>query len=91
MRSRVDEEAAGGRCAEDWDEVGGDIGAHAGCGAARVEVVGVEANTRIQQRSGDRKLGCMSGRESLRGQSGARELLSKTRQVAGTNEKRQRL
>jgi hypothetical protein len=35
-------QAAERRRAEDWDEVGGDVGAHAGCGAARMEVVGDE-------------------------------------------------
>jgi hypothetical protein len=82
----------GGRRAEDWDEVRGDVGAHAGCGAACVEAVGVEAKTRVSSRGAETdELGCMSGRESLQGRRGARELLSKTCQVAGTDEKRQRL
>jgi hypothetical protein len=33
-------------CLQRADEVGGDVDAHAGCGAARVEVIGVEAKTR---------------------------------------------
>jgi hypothetical protein len=82
----------GGRHAKDWDEARGDVGVHAGCGATRVEVVGVEAKTRTSSRGAETdELGCTSGRESLQGQRGARELLSKTRQVAGTDEKRQRL
>jgi hypothetical protein len=66
MRSRVDEEAAGGRRAEDWDEVGGDVGAHAGYSTARVEVIGVKAKTRASSRGAETdELGCMSGRKSL--------------------------
>jgi hypothetical protein len=82
----------GGRRAKDWDKVRGDVGAHAGYGATRVEVVGVEAKTRASSRGAETdELGCMSGRESLRGRRGARELLSKMRQVAGTDKKRRHL
>jgi hypothetical protein len=70
----------GGRHAEDWDEAGGDVGVHAGCGAARVEVVGLEAKTRTSSRGTETdELGRTSGRVSLQGQRGVRELLSKTR------------